>query len=114
VKYRISTITGSPGSGTVRRMTRSGLLANVDPAGGDLHPSMQDSEGSPLFGGGVSGSAGGVGEARVGVEGKGFEVEGAGELGKLLGPPSQAARTTISAATIMRFFMRCPSGARRG
>jgi hypothetical protein len=87
-------------------MTRSGLLASADPAGGDLHPSTQVSEGSPLFGPGVWGNAGGVGEARVGVEGNGFEVEGIGELGKLLGPPSQAARNTTSAATIVRFFVR--------
>jgi len=87
-------------------MMRSGLLANVDPAGGDLHPSTHVPEGSPLFGSGVWGNAGGVGEARVGVEGNGLGVEGAGELGKELDPPSHAAGRTINAATIMRFFMR--------
>jgi hypothetical protein len=42
----------------------------------------------------------------VGVEGKGLGVEGAGELGKMLEPPSHAARNPASVATIMRFFMR--------
>jgi len=47
-----------------------------------------------------------VGEANVGVEGNEAGVEGAGELGKLSGSPSQPAKTTNSEATIMRFFMR--------
>ena len=58
------------------------------------------------MGGGRSGSAGGVGEASVGVEGNG-EGDGEGEsVGKIsLCPPSQEARAS-SAATIMRFFVR--------
>jgi hypothetical protein len=106
VKYRISTITGSPGRRTVRRRTCNGFAFNGEPGEGVFHPSTQVADGSPLVGGGDSGSAGGVGLASVGVEGNG---EGDGEDGGVgnpsPGPPSQAARSR-SAATIMRFFVR--------
>jgi hypothetical protein len=106
VKYRISTITGSPGRRTVRRRTRIGFAVNGEPGPGVFHPSTQVGDGSALVGGGDCGSAGGVGLASVGVEGNG-EGDGEGEwVGKgSPGPPSQAARSR-NAATIMRFFVR--------
>ncbi len=106
MKYRISTITGSPGRRTVRRRIRSGVAVNGEPGEGVFHPSTQVADGSPLAGAGGCGSAGGVGLASVGVEGNG-EGDGEGEgVGKIsLRPPSQAARSR-SAATIMRFFRR--------
>ncbi|HZB78446.1 MAG TPA: hypothetical protein VE522_01185, partial [Actinomycetota bacterium] len=97
----------------VRRMMRSGCRANAEPTRGVLHPSIQVSDATPLFGGGFCGRPGGVGEANVGVEGK--ESDGAADegFGKRSEPPSQARRSS-SVATIMRFFMRYPTRARRG
>jgi len=80
-------------------------MANGESAGGVDQPSTQVSDGSPLVGGVVCGSAGGVGEASVGVEGNGDGDSDGGGVGKMSPrPPSQAARS--SAATIMPFFRR--------
>jgi hypothetical protein len=101
----MSTISGRPGSRTVRRRIRSGFEASEEPAGGVIHPSTQVADGSPLVGGGGWGNAGGVGDACVGVEGNG-DGDGDGDGVKKTGSrPSHAARST-SATTIMRFFVR--------
>src|SRR5919109_501408 len=68
MKYRNSTIVGSPGTRIVRRITRRGSVASGEPGEGVLHPSTQSSAGAPLVGGGRAGSAGGVGDVSVGVD----------------------------------------------
>jgi hypothetical protein len=94
-------------------MIRIGVRARREPAAGVVQPSRQVLETTPRVGGGVSGSAGGVGDAMLGVELGNEDPVGDAELGNGdSDPPSQPMRTSRTA--IVSFLMRCPPGRRGG
>jgi hypothetical protein len=105
----MSTTTGSPGIRTVRRITRSGNVARVEPAAGVVQPSTHSAEAGPLVGGGRSGTAGGVGEAEglAGSDGNALVALGDELFGKRSSEgPSHAARRTTRIDGTRSFFMR--------
>jgi len=110
----MSTTTGAPGIRTVLSMIRIGVRARRELVAGVVQPSRQVLETTPRVGGGVSGSAGGVGDERLGVElGNEVDLVGDAELGNRdSDPPSQPMRTSRTA--IVSFLMRCPPGRRGG